>query len=79
MPQMLCKRYFLEAQVYGIDDNILYQNNIRAMLLENNRKKSIKKNTKHIKVRYYFIKYRVETGNVVIDHCPTGKCWGIIL
>ena len=24
MPQMIWKRYFLEAQGYGIDDNVLY-------------------------------------------------------
>ena len=39
MPQMLWTRYFLEAQVYGIDENILYQENMRAMLLEKSRKK----------------------------------------
>ena len=62
MPQMLWKRHFKEAQGYGIDDNILYQDNTSAMLLENNRKKSSTKNTKHINVRYYFIKDRIETG-----------------
>ena len=40
MPQMLCTRYFLEAQGYGINKNILYQDNMSAMLLEKNRKKS---------------------------------------
>ena len=39
MPQMLWTRYFLEAQGYGIDENILYQDNMSAMLLEKNRKK----------------------------------------
>ena len=39
MPQMLWTRYFLEAQGYGIDENILYQDNMSPMLLENNGKK----------------------------------------
>ena len=56
MPQMIWKRYFLEAQGYGIDKNILYQDNMSTMLLENNRNKSSAKNTKHIKVSYYLIK-----------------------
>ena len=34
------KSYFLELQVYGINDNMLYQDNKSAMLLEKNRKKS---------------------------------------
>ena len=53
MSQMLWTGYFLEAQGYGIDENILYQDNMSAMLLENNRKKYSTKNTKHINVRYY--------------------------
>ena len=61
MPQMLWTRYFLEAQGYGIDESILYQDNMSAMLLEKDGKKSSTKNTKHINVRYYFIKDRVET------------------
>ena len=66
MPQMLWTRYFLEAQGYGIDENILYQDNMSAVLLGNNENKSSTKNTKHINVCYYFIKDRVETGDVVI-------------
>ena len=44
MPQILCTWYFLEARGYGFDKNILYQNNISAMLLENNRNESSIKN-----------------------------------
>ena len=76
MPQMLWTRYFLEAQGCGIDENILYQDNMSAMLLENNRKKSSTKNTKHINVRYYFIKDQVETRDVVIEHFPKEKILG---
>ena len=71
MPQMIWTRYFLEVQGYGIDENILYQDNMSAMLLGNNGKKSSTKSTKHINVRYYFIKDWVETRDVVIEHCPT--------
>ena len=76
MPQMIWTRYFLEAQGYGIDENILYQDNMSAMLLEKNGKKYSTKNTKHINVCYYFINNRVETGDVVIEHCPTEKMLG---
>ena len=76
MPQMLWTRYFLEAQGYGIDNNILYQDNMSAMLLEKNGKKSSTKNTKHINVCYYLIKDQVETGDVVIKHCQTEEISG---
>ena len=73
---MLWTRYFLETQGYETDKNILYQDNMSAMLLGNNGKKSSTKNTKHVNVRYYFIKDRVETGEVVIKHCITEKLLG---
>ena len=51
VPQMLWTKYFLEAQGYGIDENIMYQDNLSVMLLEKNGKKSSTKNTKHINAR----------------------------
>ena len=69
MPHMLWTRYFLEAKGKDIEENILYQDNMRENLLENNGKKSSTKNTKHINVRYYFIKDWVETVDVVTEHC----------
>ena len=51
MPQMVWTRYFLESQVYGIDVNISYQDNMSAMLLENNKRIFSNKSTKHINVR----------------------------
>ena len=73
LPQMLWTKYFIEAQGYGIDENIMYQDNLIAMLLKKNRNNSSKKNTKHIRVRYFFVKDRIATGNVGLKHCPTTK------
>ena len=38
MPQMLWARYLLESHGYGINKNILYQDNMSAIMLENNSK-----------------------------------------
>ena len=76
MPQMLWTRYFLETQLYGIEENILYQENMSAMLLEKNGNIPSTQNTKHVNVRYYFIKDWVETGDVVIEHFPTEEILG---
>ena len=35
--------------------------------------------TKHIKTRYYFIKDKIEEGEVEIQHCPTEKMWSDVL
>ena len=42
-----------------------------AMLLEKNGNKSSTENTKYINMRYYLIKDQVETGDMLIEHCPT--------
>jgi hypothetical protein len=72
MPQMLWTLYFLEAQGYKIDDNILYQDNKSSILLENNGRGSSGKGTRHMDVRYFFIADRVKSGEVRIEYCPTG-------
>ena len=69
LPQILWTKYFIEAQGYGIDKNIMYQDNISNMLLETNVNKSSTKKTKHIQVLYFFIKYQVTAGDVELKHC----------
>ena len=64
------------TRIWDRREYILYQDNTSVMLLENNGKISSTKNTKHISVRYYFIKYRVETGDVVIKQFPTEEMLG---
>jgi hypothetical protein len=72
MPQILWTLYFLEAQGYQIDDNVLYQDNKSSILLETNGRGSSGKRTRHIDVRYFFIADRVKSGEIRIEHCPTG-------
>ena len=55
MPVICWTQYFMEVQGYKVDDNILFQDNKSAMLLEKNGKASSSKQTKHINIRYFFI------------------------
>jgi hypothetical protein len=72
MPQILWTLYFLEAQGYKIDDNVLYQDNKSSILLETNGRGSSGKRTRHINVRYFFIADRVKSKEIRIEYCPTG-------
>ena len=58
--QVLRSMYFTEAQGYSIDQNIMFQDNMATMRLEANSSFSSSKRTKHIKVRYFFIKDNIE-------------------
>ena len=71
LPQILWTRNFLMSQGYPVQKNIVYQDNMSAMLLENNGRKSSTKRTKHIELRYFFIHDQALQNKVSIKHCPT--------
>jgi hypothetical protein len=71
MPQLEWTRLFLDAQGYQVQKTILYQDNKSAMLLERNGRASSSRRTKHIHLRYFYVKDRVDAGAMHIEHCPT--------
>ncbi len=72
---ILWARYFMIEQGYNMDASLLYQDNMSAILLETNWKASSSKRTKHIKVKYFFIKDKVDQGEITIKNCPTEQMW----
>ena len=71
MSPMLWSKLFLEAQGIQVQDNVLYQDNKSAILLEKNGKSSSSKRTRHLNIRYFFIMDQVNQGNLRIQYCPT--------
>jgi hypothetical protein len=57
----------------------LYQDNISSQLLIKNGKMSSGKKTKHINAKFFFIKDRVNDGEVKVLNCPTEKMWADIM
>ena len=54
-----------------ISDNIVYQDNQRAMKLEKNGKASSGKRTRHINIRYFFVTDRIQANKMKVEYCPT--------
>ena len=75
LPQALWTRMFLEHQGYSSETTI-YQDNTSAMLLERNGMESSSKRTRHINVRFYFIKDCVDKKQVQVKYCPTKEMKG---
>lgn len=75
MPMVLWTRQFMEGQGYAIQDNIVYQDNQSAMLLENNGQQSSTKRTRHLNIRYFFVTDRIKAKQLTIEYCPTGDMW----
>ena len=51
---------FLRAQGYIMRDNILYQDNKSTILMLKNGRILCTGNSRHIDIRYFFVKYRVD-------------------
>ena len=74
IPQILWTNYFMKAQGWSYNTK-LYQDNNSAILLEMNGKLSSSNRTKHINVRYYFIKDVINRGEATLEHMSTDKMW----
>lgn len=72
-PYLLWTKYFLEAQGIELNKCILYQDNESAILLEPNGRLSSGKRTKHINIRYFWLKDRIASGDMEVQHCGTDK------
>jgi hypothetical protein len=68
-PQMLWTRYVVEGQGYGVKASILNQGNLSAILIEKNGRASSSKRTKYTNLRYFFIRDRIDFGEITVEHC----------
>ena len=79
MPQILWTKYFLEAQGYPAKETMIHQENLSSITLEKNGKTSSSKRTKHIQIRYFFIKDKIDNKEVSVKYCPTEDMWADVL
>lgn len=56
VPYSIWMGYFLAAQGYKIKRNVLYQENQSAILLEKNGRTSCTGNSRHVNIRYFWVK-----------------------
>ena len=61
----------MKEQGYDIEKNVVYQDNQSAMKMEINGRNSCTGNSRHIDIRYFFTKDRVDKGEFKIEYCPT--------
>ena len=62
---------FMGEQGYEITENILYQDNKSAILMEINGRNSCTGNSRHIGIRYFWVKDRVDKGKIKVQYLPT--------
>jgi hypothetical protein len=71
LPNTIWIKFFMESQGHKISDNILEQDNESAIKLERNGRTSAGPKSRHISIRYFWLKDRAEAENIRIRHCPT--------
>jgi len=68
--QVIWSREFLIHQGYDVSASIIYQDNKSALALIKNGKSNSER-TRHINVRYFFLKDRVENGELKFEYLQT--------
>ena len=71
LPNTLWAKRFLEAQGYDIKSTRFAQDNQSAIRLEKNGRASAGKQSRHVDIRYFFIKDQVQQEKIDIHYCPT--------
>jgi hypothetical protein len=62
---------FLEAQGHVLTENVFFQDNQSTIRFAKNGRKSCGPKSRHIDIRYFFIKDRLEIENIDVQYCPT--------
>ncbi len=70
--QLIWTKRFLAAQGYDTP-TILYQDNTSAIQLEKNGRESSGKRTRHLDIRFYYIKDVIQKGIVKVEYCSTDE------
>ena len=71
LPNTIWAKMFLESQGYILQDNRFLQDNQSAIKLEINGRASCGQKSRHIDIRYFFMKDRVKTEGIDVVYCPT--------
>ena len=64
---------FLAGQGYRLNKNVFYQDNESAIRLEQNGFGSRGEKSRHINIRYFFIKDILKSENIELRHCATER------
>jgi hypothetical protein len=76
LPHTLWVKMFMEAQGHNITESVLEQDNESAIKMEKNGKALAGPRSRHIDIRYFWIKDRAKAASIIIRHCPTAEMLG---
>ena len=71
LPYNIWFLHFMRAQGYDVKNNTIYQDNKSAILMERNGRNFCNGNSRHINVRYFWVKDKIDQGEVKVAYLPT--------
>ena len=69
--KILWSKRFIEAQGFDLESNIVYRDNTSSMKLEENRRASASKRTRHFNIRLFHITDLIQRKELTIRYCRT--------
>lgn len=78
LSEVIHKREFLKEQGYRMEPAVLFQDNLSTIAMANNGRSSSDR-TRHVNIRYFFIKDRIEAREIEVQHKPTAEMIADIL
>ena len=71
-PKTSCAKLFLETQGIEAKKNVLTQDNTSTIRMEENRRSSCSKRSRHLSMKYFYVTDAVKRKEVEVVCCPTG-------
>ena len=68
--QVMWTRYYLEYQGYKQLPTVIFQDNMSTMFMANNGEGN-RNHSKHINIRYFYIKELIDKNLILLVHCDT--------
>ena len=71
LPNMIWLKLFMETQGHKMNEIVFEQDNDSAIWMETNGRMSAGQNSRHINIRYFWIKDQTKELEIDVRHCPT--------
>jgi Reverse transcriptase (RNA-dependent DNA polymerase) len=78
LSQVLWTREYLIYSGFNLGPAVMYQDNMSTIFLAN-KGRSTSERSRHIKIRYFFVKHYIDSKEITIEYLPTGEMIADIL
>ena len=72
LSQILWTREYMLAAGVPLRPAVLYQDNLSTTFLAN-KGRSTSERTRHIKIRYFFIRHYIDANEIILEYMPTAS------